>query len=248
MTQGKTVNASYIYGEFLRLYPMFSTEVTEEDISRACVEVTRLVGTQTDYAQQVALIEIKNSEGQLPDNMMDLKCIAVTNAATMEDADDLIASCKLELFPVGGNYDKFLRTTVKNRQVRNKHFKVLLNNNKITCNFKSGVVALSYTSIFNEEGEVQITDNQSWIFAVIHHVAFLVANRLYITDKLTKDKLMVITDQRNHYIAQAGNSSRMPNYLDRIAQKNIGLSSTEDFFPENSFFTNLGNVYTIRFV
>jgi hypothetical protein len=226
---------------------MFSTEVNIEDVVKGCVEVTRLIGTQTDYAQQVSLLEIKDGEARLPEGLMTMKCVAVTNAKTLEDSDNLMASCKFELYPVLANYDKFLRTTVKNKYSRNKHFKVMLNGNKIKCNFKEGVVALSYTSIFNENNEVQITDNQSWINAVIHHLAFQIANRLYITDKLSRDKLLTITDMRNHYISQAGCNSRMGNYLDRIASKNIGLSSVEDFFPENSFFSNLGNTFVIKF-
>lgn len=246
---GNKITQTEITSEFLRLCPWATTDYTQEDIMRGIETVTKLVGVEADYNQAVSLIEIKNSEGTIPSDAYVIKALAATNAINLEDADAKMKCKTLELYPVTANMDKFNRgNIIDNKYQRSGLYKAILNNSKVQTNFEQGVVALAYTTLLSEDGELAITNNKSWLLAVVWEVAATIANRLYITDKMSLEKLKVIMDYRSHYCSQSGNASRLGNILDRQAIKNNNLSHPKDMFPENTFYANLGRTFTIKYI
>jgi hypothetical protein len=246
---GNTITFSEVVSEFLRKCPWAISDYTEEDIMRSIESVIKLAGTQDDFAQGVALVEINNSQGTIPKEAYIIKSCAATNALTIEEAESLMKCKELILHPIKWNMDDFNRTINKNTKHFNSKFKVILSNGKILPNFEKGVIALSYSMLMkNDNNELLIPNNQSWLLAVIWEAAFDIATRMYITDKITNDKLARIEWNKCKYVSQAGTSSRMGNRMERESIKNNNLSNPKDYFPENSFYANLGDTFTIKFI
>jgi hypothetical protein len=248
MSNGRIIGKDVITAEFLRLCPWAVNDYTEEDIVSSMYDLVRLVGTHDDYQQMVDLVEIKNSMGALPE-LSAINSIAVTNAVDLANAEELMCAGKLELFPAKWNLSDFPRSIYKDASTYryNPKYKVIASGNKLLPNIETGVLAISYLTVFSENDGPMVPDTAAWKNACVYSIGFLISQRMYMQDKLSKDKLSSMDYLKCKYVSMAGTQSRMGNKMEREVIKNDRLSGNFNLYPENSFYSNLGSTYSINF-
>lgn len=85
-----------------------------------------------------------------------------------------------------------------------------LNRGYIFPNFKEGRVAISYRGIpLDEDGYPMIASEESWRDAVKWEIAYKVAYKAWLADRINDKKFQMIERDRDWYIAQAINDSKM---------------------------------------
>jgi len=82
----------------------------------------------------------------------------------------------------------------------------------IFTNFEEGLVELAYKSFpVDSNGYPMIPDNIKYIKAIKAYIAERIAMKLYINDKMTKDKFMFISSEKDWYIGAATIAGLMPS-------------------------------------
>lgn len=86
----------------------------------------------------------------------------------------------------------------------------------IFTNIETGEVELSYTAFqLDSDGFPQIPDEERYIKAVVAYCNSEIARRLWVSDKITRDKFQMFEQEWLFYVKSAGTKAHMPN-LDRM--------------------------------
>jgi hypothetical protein len=250
MVSGKTLSYKVVESELLRLHPWVEGNYTSEDVIRAVKAVVRLAGSGNDYVRITDFVPISSSRGPLPSNFEHIDSVAITNASNLSEAEKLMCEGKLTLKWIDLNGDAFKRSWHKTQKEfqSSTGIRFIINNNYIFPNFEEGVLAIAYDGLaVDEEGYPKIPDHESWLLAAVYECAMKVADRLFYTDKFTMDKIIRLEGYRNHYVSQAGTSSRMPTKPEAVQHKNNRMSNPINTNPELDFFSTFGNTYNLKF-
>jgi hypothetical protein len=214
---------------------------TDEDVLYSIKSILRLVGAANVYKDTHAFVKIEEGRGSTPKDMFLISTIAkIDKVKSIEEA----INCKdgLHFIPMRWMTDlikRVLHVTARDFWVKS-NYTYTVNNNYMFTNFDEGVVCIFYKTLAKDSnGNLMIPENESYIKAIAYDVALKAATNMFMWDKLTKDKFQLIDRDRDWYVAQAGNSSKIPNLDRRTAQKNNNLSWPGEYFPETNFHLNL---------
>lgn len=219
---------------------------TEEDVLYSIKEVIRLVGAKNVYEDTFAFIYIDEGRGSLPEDIIYIDTVARTDKDTVEEA--INCDCP-ELYPMQWMTDKIkrrLHSSDLDARVKSD-YTYTVNNNYIFCNFESGVVCLFYQKMATDDnGYLLIPNDESYLQAVMYQTTYKVANDMYMSGKLDEARKNYQLGLRNHYVKQAGNSTRIPSPDERAAQKNSNLSWPGEYHPERNFHLNMYRHRTLK--
>lgn len=116
-----------------------------------------------------------------------------------------------------------------------------VNKNYIYTNFEEGLVEMAYMRIpLDDEGYPLIPDNESWIKACEFEIAYRVFYRDFIAGRLPQAVFMTIERDRDWYVAQAGNTDKIPTQDEAHAWLNNALNPLRSPNPFKTFFRHVG--------
>tara|TARA_R110000868_G_scaffold122495_3_gene324672 strand:- start:5353 stop:6183 length:831 start_codon:yes stop_codon:yes gene_type:complete len=116
----------------------------------------------------------------------------------------------------------------------------IVNDNYIFTNFETGTVYMSYLAIpIDEDGLPMIPDNESWIRAASHEIAWMWSKKEAIKGNIGWDTVQYIERDRDWYFAQAVNRSRMNSIDKEEGSKNHRLDAFRTGSQHNSMFRNM---------
>ena len=134
---------------------------------------------------------------------------------------------------------------------RDEKLQYILNNNYIFTKFETGKVEIAYLAIpLDGKGFPLIPDYEAFLKAAEYEIAYKIAYKEWINDKLTRDKFQYIEQQRNWYVAKAMNKPKVPdearmeaikNFTLRLIPKVNVLDERFKFHPEHRINHNTNN-------
>lgn len=214
---------------------------TEEDILYSIKEILRLVGARNVFENTHAFIKLKEGRGIFPKDVVAVDTVAFVNEVeTIEEA--LECPDDLQFIPMRWMTDKIHRrfhTSVQDFYVKS-NLTYTLNNGFIFTNISDGVVCVFYQKLATDENNMLlIPNNISYLKAIAADVALKCAETQFFWDKMTGDKLRLIQQKRAWYIAQSGNSTKVPSMDERETMKNSNLQWPPDIHSHKNFHLNL---------
>lgn len=115
-----------------------------------------------------------------------------------------------------------------------------VNNNRITTNFKEGKVVMAYRAIpTDENGYPMIPDDNAAIEFILYSIASRIAQKLYLTDKWTADKLALMVNTRDTMYLKAISKTQLDNMDYYESFKNARLRVFKTPLDHRQFFANL---------
>lgn len=119
----------------------------------------------------------------------------------------------LRLIPMRWSTDNFHYKFHNNRHdysLRNDEYSYKLNRGYVFPNFKEGRIAISYKGIpLDEDGYPMIPNEEFWRNAIKWEITYKLAYKAWLADTISDKKFTKIEDDRNWYIAQAVNKTKM---------------------------------------
>ncbi len=115
-----------------------------------------------------------------------------------------------------------------------------VNKNFIYTNFERGLVEMAYMRIpLDDEGYPLIPDNESWIKACEFEIAYRVFYRDFIAGRMPQGIFMTIERDRDWYLAQAGNTDKIPTQDEAHSWLNNALNPLRDANSFKTFFQHV---------
>jgi len=249
MNSGKTINYKAVESEFLRLCSWAENNYTNEDIIRAIKNVT-LLAAASSLVPRTALIIIEEGRGNLPSDFQFIDSVASTNAEDIKEAEKLMCNKALALTWVHQESDSFLRQihTTTNQFKKSSGIRFRINQNYIFMNFDKGVIGIAYKALpVDEDGFPELIDHASFLNAAVYDCALAVCNRMFMQDKISGDKRVLIEGYRNHYVSQAGASYNVHTKPEAIQHQRMRMSDPMNANPHLDFWSNFSNTYGLKF-
>lgn len=116
-----------------------------------------------------------------------------------------------------------------------------VNNNYIFTSFSDGYVLMAYRAVpTDERGYPMVPGDQRWINAMVHELAWKVIRRMRLMGSFTdKDMAREIERDRDWYVAQAVNGSKIPSIDEMESWKNEWLRTIPKVNHHQNFFRNM---------
>lgn len=202
MYNGKYIPMEDITSEVMRRFP-FKNYPTDEDTLEAIVSVMRGVLPYHQMEDHIAVIDIEDGRGELP---IDLEII-IRTAINLGDSNS-----EPFLVPMRWSTDSFhLRNHLFDIDyLTPSQYTYTLNNNYIFPNIETGCLWMAYKRLpVNDEGQLQVPDEESYRMACIYELAHTMALRAGMQDELADRWYQRIERDRDWYKAQAGNAPKI---------------------------------------
>lgn len=224
---GKYIDISYIVERLYRDYG-FDLEIKYDEILEWVWDVISLIGAPTAYMDKITNgtehmpkpIKIENYRGVLP---IDLHHIII--ARDFETKMPMI--CKSS---------SFVKDT-EQVYVKESQYSYTLNNNYMFTSFKEGEVELNYKAFPTSNlGMPMIPDDIKFIMATQSYIAERIGFRLWMQEKLSRDRYEKLDLERNWYIGAASTKAAMPSIDEMESIKNRFLRlKINPHFHDGSF-------------
>jgi len=130
-------------------------------------------------------------------------------------------------------------------------YKYQLSNDYIYTGFEEGEVEIAYLAIpIDDRGYPLIPDKEAVKLALYWEIALKLGFKMFITDKLSRDKFQYIEQQRNWYVGKAITTPKIPDIATMEAIKNATLRLIPKinvmderfrFNPERRYIHNTNN-------
>lgn len=116
-----------------------------------------------------------------------------------------------------------------------------VNHNYIFTSFSEGFVLMAYRAIpTDERGYPMVPADQRWINAMVHELAWKVIRRMRLAGTFTdKEMYREIERDRDWYVAQAVNGSKIPSIDEMESWKNEWLRTIPKVNHHQNFFRNM---------
>ena len=185
----KYISTDVIASRILK-HPLLK-DMNYEDIISHIVDVLRLVQVPASYVEESCYINIVDNKAQIPNNALNVKSVDYSNSGR------LIAMS--------------MATDQRNTQLHNTKYQdysgkmtYTLNNNKIHCNFKEGVLFVIFDTLkCDGEGFPMIPDNIPLIKAIENYIKVQVFTVLVDLGKLNQNSLQRAEQEYGWYIGKA---------------------------------------------
>lgn len=91
----------------------------------------------------------------------------------------------------------------------------------IYTNLEDGTLDISYTAFVTDaDGYPEVPNNERWIEACVSYCNYIVAKKLYLQDKLARDKFQYLEQEWLWYVNSAATYAHLPNIDGAEALKN----------------------------
>lgn len=239
MHSGNTVSYKAILDKVIRDFG-FNYDLKDEEGLEWLAELLAHANVGAAMEEKIAYIEICDGRGELP---FDLYRIGQT--AHLEGVTSLEeAECgKGRMFPMRWKTDYFhKRYHLDNRDYTTEGRETYtVGQGFIFPSFDKGFIAMAYLAIQTDEcGYPTIPQEQEWLEAASHHVAWHIAKKLWIRDEIKENKFLIIERDKEWYFAQAVNHSKQWNGVDEAETvKNSVIRTIPSLQDHSSFFANM---------
>ncbi len=198
-TNGKLVSIKLV-ADMLMQNPIMKDLSWEFIVSNA-VECMRIVGTKPMYISSKEVVEIKQSRGTLPVNIMEIKSVIKIEEdgrmIPMRSNEDTLAD-HYGSFPATPNIDS--------------GFTYSLNSTRIFPNFESGKILIVYKTIATDEDCFPLLpDNAEFLRACRAYIKYQWYDILNDMDKISDRKLSKAETNYLFFVGQAQSNLQMPN-------------------------------------
>ena len=239
MNNGMFLPYTVITNKLMRDFSWADGQYSDEHVLYAIKEILSLAGPKNVFEDTYAYIDVEDGRGEIPKDMRVINtCIFVDEENAKAAADKDKCGDIITMYPMKWMTDTLKRTfKTTSGDTRSKgRREYTLNGNYVFTNFETGVICVFYAKFPTDaNGDFTVPDNESYIEAICHQVAWKVAQKMFMLDKLAENKLQRIERDRDWYVAQAANSTKIPVPDERIAWKNNNLSWPGDYNSEKNF-------------
>lgn len=208
---GRYIDISYIVERIYRDYG-FDLEIRFDELVEWIWDVICLIGAPQAFIDKVT----DGSEG-MPDPIV------------IEDYRGLLPS-DLHHIVLARDYDTKMPMICKSSPfmkdldqvfVRESQYSYSVNNNYMFTSFKSGKVELSYKAFpTNFLGIPMVPDDIKFIMATQAYIAERIGFRLWMQEKLTRDRYEKLVTERDWYIGAAASKAHVPSIDEMESIKN----------------------------
>lgn len=239
MHSGKVVSYKAILDKVGRDWG-FNYDIKDEEGLEWLAEFMAHTNVPVTMRETIAYIEICDGRGDLPYDLYKIGQTAhIEGVSSIEDAE-----CgNGRMYPMRWKTDYFhKRYHLDNRDYTTEGRETYtVGQGYIFTSMDTGFVSMSYLAIPTDEcGHVTIPDEQQWLEAGTHYVAFKIARKLWIQNQITKDKYDEIKTEQMWYFAQAVNHAKQWNGVDEAETVKNGVVRTIPALQDHaSFFANM---------
>lgn len=156
---------------------------------------------------------------------------------------DTTTGCQYSLSPMRWATNSFhtgMHANIWDFGRENSENTYIVNGNYIFTSFSEGFVMMAYNGIpIDKEGFPLIPDDEWWRNAVKWELAYRIAFILYLQDNINSQKFQLIERDRDWYVAQAVNKSKIPSLDEMESWKNQHVRSIPVVNQHANFFRNL---------
>lgn len=208
---GKYIDITYIIERIYRDYG-FDLEIKYDEILEWTWDVIALIGAPEAYVDKITdgstdmpdPIVIENYRGTLPNDLHH-----ITMARDYETKMPMI--CKSS---------SYIKDT-EQMFIREAQYSYIVNNNYIFTSFETGEVELNYKAFPTSNlGIPLIPDDIKFVMATQAYIAERIGFRLWMQEKMSRDRYEKLNEERLWYIGAAGTKARMPSISEMEAIKN----------------------------
>jgi hypothetical protein len=218
---GKYIDITYVIERVYRDYG-FDLEIKFDEVIEWVWDVISLVGAPEAYIDKItngvdgpAPITITNYRGTLPN---DLHSIVLAR-----DYDSKM--------PMICKSSSFIKDTESNN-VQQSQISYTANNNFIFTSFEEGQVEMNYKAFPTTAlGMPMIPDDIKFVMATQSYIAERIGFRLWMQEKLSRDRYEKLDVERNWYIGAASTKARIPSIdeMEMIKNRYLRLRTHTDF-------------------
>lgn len=228
---GKYVDVAYIIERVYRDNG-FDLEIKFDEVVEWVWDVISLVGAPEAYIDKITNgldnnpnpIVIENYRGELP---TDLYSIMLAR-----DYDT-----KMPMICKSSNFIKDTEQVT----VRESQYSYTINNTYIQTSFEEGNVELYYKAFPTTAlGLPMIPDNIKFIMATQSYIAERIGFRLWMQEKLTRDRYEALNVERNWYIGAASTAARIPSIdeMEMIKNRYLRLKVNPNFHDASFMYSS----------
>jgi len=219
---GKYIDITYIIERVYRDYG-FDLEIKFDELIEWVWDVISLIGAPASFIDKITdgtegmpdPIVIENYRGTLPS---DLHHIVLAR-----DYDTKM--------PMICKSSSFVKDT-EQLFVRESQYSYSVNNSYIFTSFETGEVELNYKAFpTNNLGMPMIPDDIKFVMATQAYIAERIGFRLWMQEKLTRDRYEKLETERNWYIGAAASKAQVPSIdeMESIKNRFLRLKINPDF-------------------
>lgn len=211
MTTGKYVSTARVIEKLYRDHG-FVEQASSLDIAEWIGDALGLMGVISYYERDIACVDIEDYRGQLPDNLITVYAVRVkspTTQAMRYSGDPFFIKMHCPNSP---------SLTCKSEATYQ------LNNDFIFTSFEEGTVEIAYDKLpIGEDNLPLIPDNAATIEAMTWYVAYKIAYKLWLQERMTSEKLKYIEREKDWYVGKAIGKGKMPSIDQMETFKNMTL-------------------------
>jgi hypothetical protein len=231
-----TGNYVSIYEIIERVFDTFDSEEIEFSVLvRHIADALLLIGASAQMHDSVEKVIISDYRGSIPSNIVFINQVrdCTTHQALRYTGNSFHSS-------IGkGNKDKFVESNLT----------YSLNNFYVFTNFESGIIEMACKVLpVDEKGFPMIPDDIKYKLAVENYILERIAFKLFLRDKMSRDKYEMISNERNWYMAAAQSRGKMPSIDKMETIKNAFTRMLISPMSHSTFFTNVSNAENINIV
>jgi hypothetical protein len=184
-------------------------EIQFPDIIEWVGEAISLIGVQYAYEEKVSdEIEVTDYRASLPSDLAELYSV--------REYDD-----KYPMVSIDGTF----RPTYENSNLKDDDDPVMLgyyvNDNYIFTNTEEMSVEISYKAFVTDaNGYPEIPDDERYIRAVVAYCEYVLGRKMYLQDKLSEKKYLMLEQDWLFYVNSAAVSAHIPNVDQAESLKN----------------------------
>ena len=241
---GKYVDIDYIMDQMAEFHP-YITDVSKRKVAEYIWKITRRLGLEDMMYDRIAVIDIEDFRGVLPNDICDIE------EGMVRDYESKI--------PLAAITDEFYRTenkttfeTVRQLQVLQEFcttvptdselqiYTYKLTENHIYTGFEEGQVEMAYRAFpVDKYGMPLVVDNEKIIDAIVSYIAMMYAKTMVMMDKLSANKYGLLEQEYLFNLASARSAGKIPDHAEmntirnRIHSPNDGSRMFETRFRDH---------------
>lgn len=220
---------------------VYKTGLNEEEIGfydlvELVGQALAKIGVLYAYQNKIATITIVDYRGTLPTDIVSI-------ISVREDTE------KVPMLKITGTFPP----TYQESNLENDNDPTMLGyrveNEYIYTNIEDGTLEVSYTAFVTDtDGFPKVPDAERFIEAVVAYCNYKIAQRLYLQDKISRDKFYYLEMEWYWYVKSAAGYAHLPNIDQAEALKNqlVRLKQSSSLHGSQLNYLNTPEILTVQ--
>lgn len=210
-------------------------EIQFYDLVELAGQALQKIGVPYAYVTKVT-----NGEGSMPNpvTIADYRGTLPTDIVSIISVREY--DLKYPMVKVAGSFPPTYTTNNLPSDGDNTMLGYRIENGYIFTNFEEGQVEISYKAFLTDtDGFPKIPDNERYIQAITSYCNYIIAQRLWLQDRLSRDKFQHLEQEWLFYVNSAGTVSHIPDLDGAESLKNQILRMRQSPYHHASQFAYL---------